>query len=330
MKKIIYPSTKVERNVPKNLKNNHLLLFSHEIKKTISESYIFKKKNIYYFNSIIISLIFPNYFNKYTFFGDKTFIERMKRIVKSFLYSDKKIEHIDKGIWFTDHKSHVYFHWILDSLQRAEMSINFNDEFPFLVPEELFKISFVNESLDFLGLRYKVLKSDQLYKIDNLLITSKTADESGNYNTVILNKLIKRFKENTKFIEVKPSKNYFIIRQQKDGRIVDNFESLKKVLNKYNFELLRFEEYTFHEKINLMNECKNLMGIFGSGLTNMIFLNQESNVIEIREKEDRHNNAFFSLSSSAGLNYYYEFFEFNDKGLFVDPAGLDKLLKSLK
>ncbi len=330
MKKIIYPSIEVERNVPKNLKNDDLFLFSHEIKKTISGSYIFKKKNIYYFNSIIVSFNLPNYFNKYTFFGDKTFIERMKRIVKSFISSKKKIEHIDKGIWFTDHKSHVYFHWILDSLQRAEMSINFNDEFPLLVPEELFKLSFVNESLDFLGLRYKVLKSDQLYKIDNLLITSKTADESGNYNTVILNKLIKRFKENSKLIEVKPSKNYFIIRQQKDGRIVDNFQSIKKVLNKYNFELLRFEEYTFLEKINLMNECKNLMGIFGSGLTNMIFLNQESNVIEIREVEDRHNNAFFSLSSSVGTNYYYEFFEFNDRGLIVDPVGLDKLLKSLK
>ncbi len=330
MKKIIYPSLEVERNVPKNLKNDDLYLFSHEIKKTISGSYIFKKKNIYYFNSIIVSFNLPNYFNKYTFFGDKTFIERMKRIVKSFISSKKKIEHIDKGIWFTDHKSHVYFHWILDSLQRAEMSINFNDEFPLLVPEELFKLSFVNESLDFLGLRYKVLKSDQLYKIDNLLITSKTADESGNYNTVILNKLIKRFKENSKLIEVKPSKNYFIIRQQKDGRIVDNFQSIKKVLNKYNFELLRFEEYTFLEKINLMNECKNLMGIFGSGLTNMIFLNQESNVIEIREVEDRHNNAFFSLSSSVGTNYYYEFFEFNDRGLIVDPVGLDKLLKSLK
>ena len=330
MKKIIYPSIEVERNVPKNLKNNDLSLFSHEMKKTISESFIFKKKKIYYFNSTIISLIFPNYFNKYSFFGDKTFIERMKRIIKSFTPSKKKIEHIDKGIWFTDHKSHVYFHWILDSLQRAEMSLNFNDEFPFLVPEELFKLSYVNESLDFLGFNYKVLKSDQLYKIENLLITSKTADESGNYNSEILNKLIKRFKEKSELINVQPSKNYFITRQQKDGRTVDNFESIKEVLKKYNFELLRFEEYNFHEKINLMNECKNLIGIFGSGLTNMIFLNKESNVIEIREAEDRHNNAFFSLSSSVDLNYYYEFFEFNDEGLIVDPESLDKLLKSLK
>lgn len=329
MKKIIYPSAEVERNVPKNLKDNHLHLFSHEIRKTISESYIFRRKKIYYFNSIIISLIFPNYFNKYTFFGDKTFIERMKRIIKSFLSSKKKIEYIDKGIWFTDHKSHVYFHWILDSLQRAEMSSDFNNEYPLLVPEELFKLSFINESLDFLGLRYKVLESDQLYKIKNLLITSKTADESGNYNTEILNKLIKKFKERSKLTEVKPSKNYFIVRQKKDGRTVSNFEIIEEVLKKYNFELLRFEEYTFLEKINLLNECKSLMGIFGSGLTNMIFLNKDSNVIEIRASEDRHNNAFFSLSSSVGLNYYYAFFEFNDQGLIVDPVSLDKLLKSL-
>jgi len=329
LKKIIYPRVVVERNVPKNLNENHLHLFSHELRKTISESYIIKKKKIYYFNSILISLIFPNYFNKYTFFGDKTFIERMKRIIKSFITTEKKIVHIDKGIWFTDHKSHVYFHWILDSLQRAEVSSDFNNEYPFLVPEQLFKLSFVNESLDFLGLRYKVLKSDQVYKIDNLLISSKTSDESGNYNTLILNKLIKKFKESSKITDVKPSKNYFITRQKRDGRTVDNFENIEEILKKYNFELLKFEEYTFLEKINLMNECKNLMGVFGSGLTNMIFLNKESNVIEIRASEDRDNNAFFSLSSSVGLNYYYAFYEFNDKGLIVDPASLDKLLMSL-
>lgn len=329
MKKIIYPSIEVERNVPKNLKNDHLYLFSHELRKTIAESYVFKKKKIYCFNSILISLILPNYFSRYTFFGDKTYVERMKRIVKSFITSKKKIEYIDKGIWFTDHKSHVYFHWILDSLQRAEMSASFNDEFPFLIPEELYNLSFVHESLDFLGLKYKVLKSDQLYKVKELLITSKTADESGNYNPLVLNKLIKHFKENIKLAKVNPSKNYFIIRNQKDGRTIDNFEYVEKVLNKYNFEVLKFEEYNYFEKINLMNECKNLMGVFGSGLTNMIFLNKGSNVIEIRASEDLHNNAFFSLASSVGLNYYYEFFEFNDKGLIVDPKRLDNLLQSL-
>ena len=252
----------------------------------------------------------------------------MKRIIKSFLSSKKKIEYIDKGIWFTDHKSHVYFHWILDSLQRAEMSSDFNNEYPLLVPEELFKLSFINESLDFLGLRYKVLESDQLYKIKNLLITSKTADESGNYNTEILNKLIKKFKERSKLTEVKPSKNYFIVRQKKDGRTVSNFEIIEEVLKN---TILNYSDLknTLLEKINLLNECKSLMGIFGSGLTNMIFLNKDSNVIEIRASEDRHNNAFFSLSSSVGLNYYYAFFEFNDQGLIVDPVSLDKLLKSL-
>ena len=91
---------------------------------------------------------------------------------------------------------------------------------------------------------------------------------------------------------MKPSKNDFIVRQKKDGRTVSNFEIIEEVLKN---TILNYSDLknTLLEKINLLNECKSLMGIFGSGLTNMIFLNKDSNVIEIRASEDRHNNAFF-------------------------------------
>ena len=70
------------------------------------------------------------------------------------------------------------------------------------------------------------------------------------------------------------------------------------------------------------------MGIFGR-LTNMIFLNKNSNLIEIRHYGDKTNNAFFSLASAVGLNYYYEFYYFDSEGLKVDFKKLDNLLSSL-
>ena len=72
------------------------------------------------------------------------------------------------------------------------------------------------------------------------------------------------------------------------------------------------------KKIKLLGKCKNLIGIFGSGLTNMIFMKKNMNVIEIRQLNDMHNNAFYSLASATGLNYYYLFFEFKKNGLEIN------------
>ena len=122
-------------------------LFKHEFSKNIPNAYLLKRKNITYFNSIIISATKLTYFKKYSFFGDKTTIERFKRIIKSWLTSDKNKIIIEKGIWFTDHKSHVYFHWLMDSLQRAEISFEYQKEYPLLLPEELYEKPFVVERL---------------------------------------------------------------------------------------------------------------------------------------------------------------------------------------
>ena len=69
--------------------------------------------------------------------------------------------------------------------------------------------------------------------------------------------------------------------------------------------------------------------MFGSGLSNMIFLDKAKNLIEIRNLNDYENNAFYSLSSACDLNYYYLFFELKDDGCYVDPTILDNLLNKL-
>ncbi len=328
MKKILFQESLSVRKQPKNLTDKDLRLFSHEFEKKIPESYIFFEKKIYSFNSIIFSLRKFKNFKKYSFFGDKTFIERTKIIIKNYLLSTKKVKTIEKGTWFTDNKSHVYFHWILDALERSELAIDYLDEYPLLVPEEFFKKDFIAESLDFLGLNYLILKNNHVYKINELLITSKTA-ETGNYNEKILKNLINRFKFNANKPIVKTYKNIFIYRDSKIGRNIQNFEEIKHILEKHKYEVINFEDYSYDEKIAILKYCENLLGMFGSGLSNMIFLDEARNLIEIRNLNDYKNNAFYSLSSACDLNYYYLFFELKDDGCYVDPMILDNLLNKL-
>tara|TARA_B100000123_G_scaffold185285_1_gene138068 strand:+ start:540 stop:1529 length:990 start_codon:yes stop_codon:yes gene_type:complete len=329
MKKILHKKTISLRTPPRNLNKEEESLFEHEFKKEIKSSYIFFEKNIFVVNTIIFSIHKFKYFKKYSFFGDKTLFERIKRVLKNIIRTPKKTLLIKKGAWIVDNKSHVYFHWIFDALERSELVTEELKDYPLLVPEEFYEKKFVAESLNHLKLNYIVLKKNQFYKISELLITSKTA-MSGNYNETILNNLINRFKNNSELKNIPKKENIFIYRDSKIGRNIENFTDIRPVLDKYKYEIVDFEKYSFNEKISLLSGCKNLLGMFGSGLSNMIFLNEGNNLIEIRNENDNKNNAFFSLASACNLNYYYLFFKINEKGCFVDPLILDNLLKKLK
>ena len=329
MKKILNEKTISLRNPPRNLEKKDLSLFEHEFKKEIKSSYIFFEKNIYSINTVIFSIRKFRYFNNYSFFGDKTFFERIKRILKNIIKTPKKTFLIKKGAWIVDNKSHVYFHWIFDALERSELVTDDFKDYPLLVPEEFYEKKFVAESLNHLKLNHIVLKKNQFYKIKDLIITSKTA-MSGNYNENILRNLINRFKNNSELKNIPEKENIFIYRDSKIGRNIENFTYIKPILDKHKYEIVDFEKYSFSEKISLLRGCRNLLGMFGSGLSNMIFLNEGSNLIEIRNENDHKNNAFFSLASACNLNYYYLFFKISEKGCILDPLTLDNLLKKLK
>ena len=341
MKKILLSSYVSKRNLPINLKEDDIKIFGHEIKSEIGQVYYLKEKNIKIFNGILFSFKKLSFFMEHTFFQhlrksyEKKFLERIKRIIKSYIVSRNNIKIIDKGIWFTDHKSHVYFHWVLDALQRAQVANILNSEYPLLVPEDFYKKDFVKESLSLLGFDYEVIHSNTIYKVKDLIIISKTA-VSGNYNEKILAELIQNFKAESKNIKNNKYENLFIKRSGENGREIENMDELDKVLQKNNFHYIEFEKYSFVEKIKILQNCNNLIGVFGSGLTNMIFLKSNSNVIEIRNQNDNHNNAFFSLASAVNLNYYYLYFDHNEdvqtrdvKKLKIHADRLDELLKNI-
>ena len=153
---------------------------------------------------------------------------------------------------------------------------------------------------------------------------------SGNYNETILRSLINRFKNNFEYKSIPKKENIFIYRDSKIGRDIENFIDIKPILDKHNYEIVDFENILLMKKYLYFKVVKILLGLFGSGLSNMIFLNKGNNLIEIRNENDDKNNAFFSLASACNLNYYYLFFKINEKGCYVDPSVLDNLLKKLK
>ena len=66
----------------------------------------------------------------------------------------------------------------------------------------------------------------------------------------------------------------------------------------------------------------------------MLFIKNQSKIIEIRGKEDSVNNCFFSMSSDLNHDYYY-FLADNDNqnyysgNYYINPSKFDNFLKSV-
>lgn len=93
---------------------------------------------------------------------------------------------------------------------------------------------------------------------------------------------------------------------------------------------------SFKEQVALFSETSILLSNHGAGLTNMLFMPAGSNVIELRKKNDDHNNCYFSLASALNLKYYYQQCEPLNKdedaytaNLIVEPSELSFLLKEV-
>ncbi|MAL65438.1 MAG: hypothetical protein CMF94_04990 [Candidatus Marinimicrobia bacterium] len=328
-KTILSASFEVKRELPKNIVDKDLFLFDHEIKRNFSESYVLNEKNCFVFGQNILSIRKLSIFVKETFFlnpkAKKIFKDTLKNILPL-----RKFKSIDNGYWITDDKSTVYFHWFCDALQKITLIEGYENKV-LLIPERFTEKQFVIDTLKLLNINYQVLKKNTLYKIKNIEIYAETAP-TGNYNPTVLKDLRKLFLKKTK-AETKPNiyKKLWILRDN-DIREIENSEIIYPILESYGFEFIYFEKLTMNEKIKILNETLYLGGIWGSGLTNMLFLNEKTNLIEIRNKNDKHNNAFFSMASALNLNYFYYSTDFygDKKSLNIDREGFESFLESIQ
>jgi len=58
--------------------------------------------------------------------------------------------------------------------------------------------------------------------------------------------------------------------------------------------------------VEISSQARYLVSNHGAGMTNMLFMPEGSNVLELRHREDCINNCYFTLSSALNLNYFYQ------------------------
>lgn len=316
------------RKKPVNLKFDEDYLFSHEYKKTIPKSRVRLSKNIDISESTLKRFKHFRVFLKQQRMNPIGFKAKLLFFFKDLIKfinssSNKETIFIEKGLWTIDSRSNQYFHWMTDAMQRIFNAKEYSPKYPIILTSNFKDKSFINETLEILGLDAVYIDHEKHYKFKNLLMSERVSP-AGNYRKEIINNIASEFINSQPIIEKNNEYNRIWVSRQNAGRrMINNFSEVKKILKKYKFKVIEFEKYTFAEQVRMSMNCQVLGGVHGAGLTNMMFMNKRSKIFEVRGNLDTSNNCFFSLASDLDMKYYYFLSETDTDNFYLTNYNID-------
>lgn len=327
---------KAERKKPVNLIAKDDFLFSHEYQKYINQSKIKTLRNVYISESKLKKFKYFRFNTRHWRMNPLKIRDKIVYLLqdfRDFFFNRRKCEiiKVKQAIWAIDSRSYQYFHWFTDTLQRVEAANSYHDKGPVLLLPEFENFNYIKDSLNMLGIKSYVLDKDKEYLIEKLILSERVSP-AGNYRKNLINKISDNFIKNKNLKNEDFYKKVWVSRQKANKRRIANFDEIKPILEKYNFAVIDFEDFSLKDNINRAHNCQVIGGVHGAGLTNMIFMNKKSKVIEIRSDGDDTNNCFFSLASDMEHDYFYFLANptsnnFYETDLHVDPVLFENFLK---
>jgi hypothetical protein len=333
--KDVYPACILNRNYPENLKQEDVDYFKKEIEKEIPASFLLYFHSAFVTDQGIIVKkrgIFKDYIINYADFK-KYYWRYYFRMF--FKLKRDNLNKKNKYLLLFDNYSGPdgYAHWILDTLPRIFAIKDILSQYVVILPNYS-KMGFRRDSLDLFPIREKIyIEKDHYVKVENLYFPSFIAP-TGNYhigNITSLRKWI--WNELSGNLNYKIGEKIYISRKKTGRRIIINETEIENLLIQKGFKTVYLEEYTFYEQISILYNTRFLISIHGAGLTNIIFMQPGSSLLELRLKGDFNNNMFFSLANAMDIRYFYllcggEFIseQANNFNININPIDFQKTL----
>ena len=329
----------VLRNLPENFDESHLCYFEPNLKINIPEPgwKWLSKKILLLSNGILIngfkiekeSLLYDTRIKD---IGG--IVTLLKMIVKSVAMG--QISHCkddERYVTIVNEWSNNFFHWFTEAVPKLYFFLD-NDEKPIILLPSNHTFPFQKRSLEILGFSYKYFSGKGLV-CNNVYLPFRLAPSSAQYNPEVLKLLALQLKAGVSLEDGKGDKIYVTRAKAEKRKIVNEQDVLDKVKS-LGFYVVDFEDYNLDEQISIMHNAKILVSIHGAGLTNMIFCQSGSSVLELSLKNQVMDKCFFNLANAMDLKYYYQFCEsdndFNDyhtADIFVDSNKLEKNLHKI-
>ena len=276
-----------------------------------------------------------------TYMLDKRVNSNQKKIA-FFNYLLRKKRLLDKkNIYLVIHNQwsiNNYYHWIVDSVVRLWSVKSRLEEITLLLPEKTKTILFIQGTLSLLPeLKVEYLADKKVAYVNQLIIPTHLPSWG-----LLEPNLLKEFSDyvvNKVCTKQCPDEFIYISRKNATRRKVVNEENLIKLLTMLGFQIVFLEETEFSKQVKLFNKAKIVMSIHGAALTNLVFMQQGTNVIEILKSETESIKMimeYHKLASVFNVNYFYVPSQLDQEGvaddlgnLIVDTKYVELLLKRI-
>lgn len=268
---------------------------------------------------------------EYNLQGEKHSIFLQRRIIKP--------EYIDATVAVISASgAEIYYHWMLDIVPRVDLLIKSKkfDSIDFFILDYS-GLPFQRELLKILNIEEeKIIRSNNNWKFhliaERLVVPSLVSpnDCPSVEACLFLRKIF-----NTQKSKQKPYRKIYI--KRKTGRTIINETQVIEILKKYNFEIVSPENMTVAEQAFLYSEAAFVIAPHGAGLTNLVFCEPGTKVIDMFSPEWV-NPCYWILSCQLGLKYSYLIGEgkrprdYYDpqkikSNITIDPIKLQKLIE---
>jgi capsular polysaccharide biosynthesis protein len=174
-----------------------------------------------------------------------------------------------------------------------------------VMPKKYRNFKFIVESLKLLGIKDSDILT--INKKSHIKTPELTFQGHGGFNPLLVNILRDKLTKNVKVSENNFGDKIYISREGEKLRFVENEVETMELLSKYGFKKVKMQNYSYQEQIQICHNARYIIGPHGAGLTNILFMKNNSYVLELSPKEDRDFfTGFYFLANACNHFYLYQ------------------------
>jgi capsular polysaccharide biosynthesis protein len=194
-----------------------------------------------------------------------------------------------------------YFHWMTEMLPRITAMNHHHPDFPVLIPANYLNYPFIVESLQQLNIDFQAFDVQHTLKVNTLKAIE--VPHVGRFNEALMHFFRDKFMKGGASVS-RPFRLLYVSRGKAKRRKIKNEDEVFGLLKLKGFEKVNLEELKLMDQVKLFQEARIVMGCHGAGLANIMFMQKNQTVIEL--KSDKNNYwCYFSLARVFGLKYFY-------------------------
>ncbi|HTD40792.1 MAG TPA: glycosyltransferase family 61 protein [Mucilaginibacter sp.] len=218
-----------------------------------------------------------------------------------------------------------YYHWICESIFRLWMVRRRLEKVVLILPEYYKNADFIMGSLEpFRITNIFYIPNGKSLMVKNLCLP-QIKPLCDSYNAKHL-KQVSNFYRNYVFgerrVKVDKIDKLYVSRELANRRKVINEIEIQIILKKYGFTIFHPEKFTFLEQVAIFSQVKYLVGEHGSGLTNLLFMEKGTSLLELHKNKtnemDHPSPLFWYMAEALQINYYHQLCETHGKEDYFD------------